>query len=51
MPIQVSDEDFAVILDALRRATSPYSDDEIGAVLFAERQARKVVERIEAERQ
>ena len=49
--MQISDEDFEVIRDALRLATSPYGEDEIAEVLIAERKARRVIEAYEAERQ
>ena len=49
--MEMSDEDFAVIRDALVKATTPYSTDEIVQVVIAERAARRVVDRIDADRQ
>lgn len=44
MPIQVSDEDFAAVLSALRLACSGYSEDEIEAVMLGERKALRIME-------
>ena len=46
----MSDEDFDVVRDALRKATKLYSDDEIVEVIIAERAARRVMERLDAQR-
>lgn len=51
MAVEIKDEDFDVIRDALRLATSNYGEDDIADVLIAERKARKIVEAYDAERQ
>ena len=48
--VEMSDKDFDVVRDALRKATKLYSDDEIANVIIAERAAARVMERLDAQR-
>jgi hypothetical protein len=49
MPVEMSDEDFAVVHDALRKVNTVFSENDIVSILTAERRAWRVVDRVASE--
>jgi len=46
MAVNLSDEDFAVIYEALRRVNTPYTHDDASAIVKLERDAWELVQEI-----